>query len=162
VIAPLRAVTGSRVREHFLADHRKLEDLLRQVLLAFEDDDRERVAAVWTLFDAQLLAHLDAEERHLFPALLRADERDGRALLEEHKHIRRRLMELGAEVDLHTVRLTEARGFIDELKAHAAHEDAILYAWADEHVDAGKRASALAALVDSLKGRLLARAGALF
>ena len=51
---------------------------------------------------------MEAEERYLLPALLRRDERAGRAILAEHKHFRDRLTELGVEVDLHTVRLDEA------------------------------------------------------
>src|SRR5262249_54453386 len=123
------------IRDRFIEDHREMEALLDEVLRAFEAGDRERGATRWTEFDARLLSHMEAEEHHLIPLLMRTNERAARAILEEHKHFRSRLTELGAGVDLHTVRLSAARELIDELKAHSAHEDRMLYSWADKHVD---------------------------
>jgi hemerythrin superfamily protein len=140
----------SRIRERFLADHVQLEELLEEVLRAFEADDRERIASLWNQFDARLLAHLAAEEKYMIPPLLRVDPPGARAILEEHEHIRARLTELGAGVDLHIVRLGTARAFIDELRAHANHEDKVLYQWADAHLGESDRATLLRALVDSV------------
>lgn len=137
----------NNVRDRFLADHRRLEDLLGRVLTAFERNDRSAVATAWTEFDARLLAHLEAEERHLIPALSRVNERAARAIVEEHKHLRSRLTELGAGVDLHIVRLDMARQFIEDLRAHARHEDHVLYKWADEHFSDAERAAALGTLI---------------
>lgn len=137
----------TNVRDRFLADHRSIEDLLGRVLTAFERNDRSAVATAWTEFDARLLAHLEAEERYLIPALSRVNERAARAIIEEHKHLRGRLTELGAGVDLHIVRLDMARQFIEDLRAHARHEDRILYRWADEHFSETERAAALGTLV---------------
>jgi hemerythrin len=120
------------VRAVMMADHRELEGLLDAVIQAFESGDREAVAAVWTRFDRQLLAHFAAEERYLIPTLLSSSPRAAAAILAEHRHLRARLVELGAGVDLHIVNLRMARGFIDDLRAHAAHEDRTLYRWADE------------------------------
>jgi hemerythrin-like domain-containing protein len=140
------AVPEFKVKEQFLADHRKLEELFQRVLNAFESGDRDEVAALWTEFDERLSAHMTAEEEFLVPGLMRTNERAARAILEEHRHFRSRLAELAAEVDLHVVRLTTARSLIDELRAHASHEDRALYTWADHALGEGKRASALAAL----------------
>jgi hemerythrin-like domain-containing protein len=145
---------ASAIKCRFQLDHRKIEDLLWQVLLAFEDGDRESAAAVWSLFDAQLQAHMDAEERHLTPLLMRSNERACRALLEEHKHLRARLVELGTGVDLHVIRLADARTFIDELRAHAASEDKILYELADAQVAPAGRD----AIVEALKAKVRASA----
>jgi len=120
------------VRAIMMADHQELERLLDAVIQAFEGGDREAVAAIWTRFDRQLLAHFAAEERHLIPTLLSSSPRAAAAILAEHRHLRARLVELGAGVDLHIVNLRMARAFIDELRAHAAHEDRTLYRWADE------------------------------
>jgi hypothetical protein len=57
------------------------------------------------------------------------------------------LIELGAGVDLHAIRLDTARAFIDELRAHAKHEDRVLYSWADERVREEDGRSLLALLV---------------
>ena len=134
------------IRDRFLADHRRLEKLLEQLLAAFEANDREDVASLWTTFESGLLAHMEAEEEHLIPALLRLREREARALVHEHRHIRTRLAELGVGIDLHIVRLASARNFIDELRAHAQGEDRLLYQWGDAHLDEAQRQSVLAAL----------------
>ena len=63
---PPEAVT---IRERFLADHRRLETLLVELLAAFAADDREDIQALWTKFESNLLVHLEAEEEHLIPAM---------------------------------------------------------------------------------------------
>jgi hemerythrin superfamily protein len=150
----MSSANDSTIRERFLADHVELEELLTGVLRAFEADDRERIATLWNQFDTRLLAHLKTEEKYLIPALMRLNERAARAILEEHRHFRARLTELGAGVDLHIVRLKTARAFIDELRAHANHEDKMLYQWADEHLPEADRTTLLRALVDSVVARL--------
>lgn len=162
LLAPTMTVSRApapSIRARFGRDHQEIEELLRELLLAFEADDRARVGMLWSLFDAQLLAHLDAEEKHLIPRLLRTNERAARSLLEEHRHIRSRLTELGTQVDLHLIRLPAARGFIDELRAHARHEDQVLYEWADAEVPEPEKPGLFAELADVLKTRLLVRAG---
>lgn len=142
---------GFEVRSHLVADHERLEGLFQQVLSAFEVGDREEVAAIWTRFDHELLAHMEAEERFLVPWLFRADQRAARSIIQEHRLIRSRLIELGAAVDLHAIRLATARAFIDELRAHAKHEERVLYAWADEHVPVEDRRSVLTSLLERAK-----------
>jgi hemerythrin-like domain-containing protein len=139
------------IRERFLADHREIEALLEKVLATCEDGDREDVAAVWTEFDARLLAHMDAEERYLVPLLKQQNPQAARAILEEHKHFRARLTELCTEVDLHTIRLREARSFIGELRAHSAHEDKTLYSLADQALQPPAREPLFTALLSRTK-----------
>jgi len=134
------------VRDRFLADHRRLEDLFERLLAAFKASDRELVEGLWSEFDAGLSAHMEAEESHLFPLLLASQPRDVRTLAAEHKHIRARLIELGIAVDLHLSRLKEMQGFVEELRAHARHEDSILYRWADDHLGTAERTSLFGAL----------------
>ena len=142
------------IHDHFLADHQRLDELFARLLGAFEADDRELVASSWTELEAGLLAHLEAEEKFLVPALARTSERDARAILHEHRHIRGRLADLGAGVDLHIVRLDAARAFIDELRAHAAHEEALMYRWGDQYLVASERQSLFSALVEGVRARL--------
>jgi hemerythrin-like domain-containing protein len=141
-----------------LVDHERLEELMNEVLDSFEENDWPTVADAWTRFDADLRAHLDAEERYLVPSLLRADEPVARGILEDHRQFRRRLLELGAGIDLHIVRLGAAKEFVDALRAHAQREDEKLYRFADEHVDEFERRSLLAALFGTVKRRLSALA----
>jgi hemerythrin-like domain-containing protein len=72
-----------------------------------------------------------------------------RALLEEHKHFRKKLAELSTAVDLHTLRLEPVRDFVDQLRAHARREDSTLYAFGDEHLSDTDREGVLAALTAS-------------
>jgi len=139
------AAMPSPIRDHFLADHQRLEDLLERLLAAFEADNREDMTRLWSELESGLCAHLHAEETYLFPVVLRTSERTARVLFQEHRHIRARLAELGVALDLHAVRLDVARGFIDELRAHARNEDRLLYSCADDHIDELQRASILAA-----------------
>jgi hemerythrin-like domain-containing protein len=147
-------VPSTLIRDRFLADHQRLDELFARLLGAFEADDRELVASSWTEFESGLLAHIEAEEEFLIPALARSSERDARSILQEHGHIRERLAELGAGVDLHIVRLDAARAFIDELRAHAGHEDALMYRWGDQHLGASERQSLISALVEGARTRL--------
>jgi hemerythrin-like domain-containing protein len=139
------------ISDHLLGDHRRLEVIFKQVLAAVAAGDQEGLALAWSDFEAGLLTHLDAEEKYLIPALLKASTRDARAIVTEHQHIRTRLAELGAAVDLHTLRFETAKGFIDELRAHARREDAILYRWADDSLDPAERTSLFAALSQSVR-----------
>lgn len=130
---------GRLVRQHLRQDHERLEWLLAAVQVAFEGDETESVASTWARFATELIAHIEAEERFLIPTLFRTNQREARALLEEHRYIRARLTELGAEVDLHIVRAHAVRAFIEELRAHARHEDSALYRWADECLEDADR-----------------------
>ena len=134
------------LRDLFSADHEELEDLFGALLDAFEANDRQGVALLWTEFDVRLTQHLAAEERFVLPQLFVSCPRDARTIMEEHRHIRSRLSELRFGVDLHTVRLETARGFVDELRAHARHEDGVLYRWAEEHLAAIDRTAVLSKL----------------
>ena len=147
------APSTTAIRDRFLADHHRLDALLSKLSAAFEANDPEDVAKLWTDFESGLLAHLEAEEATMIPALLRACARDARVIVQEHRHIRSRLAELGVAVDLHTIRLDTARDFIDELFAHAENEDRLLYRWADGHLGEPERVSALSELAARFRAR---------
>jgi hemerythrin-like domain-containing protein len=142
----VRLAPNLSIRQHFLDDHRRLEGLMDRVLQACAGGDRQRLAILWDEFDAGLVAHLQAEETLMIPALRQFSERDARALVEEHKHIRERLAELDAAVDLQIVQLSTVKAFIDALQAHAAHEDALLYARSDEVFSTDMHASVIETL----------------
>lgn len=149
----LSAFAPDSIRDHFLADHRRLDAIMARLLRAFQVGDREQVANYWSEFDAGLCAHLEAEEKFLLPVILTTHERDARIIIQEHKHIRARLVELGIAVDLHVIRIEDARNFVAELQAHAHHEDSVLYGPANVQLDPVERTSIFAALADSVKRR---------
>jgi hypothetical protein len=146
--------TQTALREHLLADHRSLEQQIDQLVTACEANDQARMEALWTDFETRLTAHLEMEELHIVPLLLERHRRAGRAIIEEHKHIRRRLDELGTAVDLHHLRLEALRRFLDELRAHAKTEDSLMYQWADEQLAESEKTSLLSDLGEALRTRL--------
>ncbi len=134
---------SASVRDKLLADHTRLENTLERLVVVLESNDQEQILSVWTDLESSLLLHLEAEENFLIPALLRARERDARTILAEHQHIRARLAELGVGIELHIVRIEVARAFVEELRAHARHEDTI-YAWIEDHIGESDQKSLLA------------------
>lgn len=134
------------IHSFFLADHQRLETTLEQLLAALASDDRPKASQVWTGLESGLVVHIEAEETRLIPALLIVRERDTRVLVQEHRHIRARLTDLGSRLASGSLRQNSLRDFIDEMRAHARTEDRLLYQSADLHVDDAGRASAIDAL----------------
>ncbi len=146
--------SSTAVRDRFLADHRELEKLFTRLLAAFEVSDCEGVTTLWVDFADRMTKHLDVEERFMIPGLFAVRPRDARAILAEHRHIRSRLSELDCRVDRRIVRLARAAGFVEELRAHARHEEEVLYRWADDHLAVGERSTLFAALAGPPKEAL--------
>ncbi len=142
-------LSSPHLRDHFLADHRRLDALFERLLDAFEADDQIEIRRIWGLLEPALIAHLEAEEQHLLPAFGRVHEEAARELRSDHEAFRKRLAELGAALDIHIVRADAARAFIAALRDHARKEDGLLYAWADENVDASKKARLLERLASA-------------
>jgi hypothetical protein len=136
----------SLIRSCFLADHQRLETAIRQLVVALASNDRAKATQLWTGLESGLVIHMKAEEARLIPALLVARERDTRVLVQEHRHVRARLVDLGSEFALQAVRPNSLRNFIDEMRAHAKTEDRLLYQWADVNMDDAGRTSAIEAL----------------
>jgi hypothetical protein len=134
------------VRDRFLADHRRLEARLGHLLTALAANDHSKASEVWKGLESGLVIHIEAEEARLIPALLVARERDTRVLVQEHRHIRARLTELGSGFASGSLRRNSLRDFIDEMRAHATTEDRLLYQWADLHIDDIGRTLAIDAL----------------
>jgi len=140
------AVVTASIRDRFHADHQSLEAPLEPLLAAVAANERREASRLWTVFAWGLIAHLEAEETQLMPALFEVCERDVRVIVQEHRHIRARSTELGAAVELQVVRPASVRDFIDELRAHAQSEERLLYRWADAHLDEARRTLVLDAL----------------
>jgi len=123
--------------------HQHLDELYAQLLSAMESDAPD-VQALWTRFDHELLAHMEAEERYVLPRFAHVDENEAMALLREHGMIRGQLLEIGVAVDLHAARYTRALELVEQLRAHAGREDHLLYRWADQNLDAALVTAAMA------------------
>jgi hemerythrin HHE cation binding domain-containing protein len=134
------------LRTHFLDDHQSAETRLESLLAALAANDHPNASHIWKGLESGLVAHLGAEETLLIPALLVARERDTRVLVQEHRHIRSRLKDLGRGLALGIMRPATLRDFLDEMRAHAKTEDRLLYQWADVHLDDEGRTRAIDAL----------------
>ena len=122
------------LRDWFVADHLRLESLLEQALREAESNEHGLSHVLWSAFTEKLVSHIEAEERFLIPQLDESAARLARALHEEHRYLRSRSLGLTEAVQSGTVRPDEIHAFADELRAHASHEDRMLYAWADRNL----------------------------
>jgi hemerythrin-like domain-containing protein len=131
------------IREHFGEQHVHLERNLERLRDAVEGADSAALVNEWDQFEAALRAHLEAEEERLFPTVEASVPGAVRAARDAHASIRRRLDELGMQVQLHTIRLEVVDDFLEELRAHKEAEDRGLYPAADELLEPGAKARAI-------------------
>jgi iron-sulfur cluster repair protein YtfE (RIC family) len=116
-----------------LEDHPKLEALYQRVVDACEADAPE-LGPLWTELDGSLTRHLAAEEEHVFPALAEVAPAEVEVLRAQHDDVRKRLVELGVCIDLHTIRKDVADAFLDALRLHGQREDALMHVWLRERI----------------------------
>jgi hemerythrin-like domain-containing protein len=117
---------------HLRTDHLELDARFDQLCTRARGGEWSDVDAVWDDFADDLEAHLSFEEHEVFPVV--AETAPGgrelvRRLREQHEMIRRRLAELGVEIQLHIVRADTLDAFVAALRAHARLEMDQLYPW---------------------------------
>ena len=137
------------ITETLRDDHERLEELFDELAYAVDGADSATIQRVWSRFEHALMAHLDAEERHLMPAIERGHADDVRRTRAEHESIRRLVQELGVRADIHTLRKEVADELITTLRRHADWEEETVYRWADE----SGGAALLHAIIAVLKGQ---------
>lgn len=114
-----------------LQDHEEIEQLLQDLLAAFETGERSVAASAFHVFDQRLSAHLAFEDETLLPALTEIDRREADEIAAEHAAIRARVDELAIADNLHLSRATQVHALVEMLRAHAAREEQTLYRLAD-------------------------------
>ena len=127
-------IAGGRLSslESMLAgDHDRLDREFQVIVTRAQGGDRQQLESEWLAFQRALLGHLDAEEKHLIPALAHDRPREAQILLDEHEQIRGQLLQLGVDLDLHCLRADRVETFVEALRAHAQREENIYYPWAD-------------------------------
>jgi hemerythrin superfamily protein len=112
------------------ADHARFERIFDTLGREAQSSDPLDFQVTWSAFARELVAHLDAEELHILGPFTEAEPDVGRDLLDEHGRIRRKLSELGIDLELHSLEAERIETFINELRAHAIHEERLLYPWA--------------------------------
>ena len=119
--------TATRLR----AEHARLEVIYERLLEAYHAGSWRDVAAEWERFEPALRAHMDLEERFVFPSFRAVDPEEAEHLQWEHDQLRSRLEVLGVNVELHAVTPIDAEELIERLRAHRAREERLLYPWMD-------------------------------
>ena len=115
-------------------------------------DDRLALVAAWRLFEARMVGHMAAEEDLVLDAYAHDFPDDARLIRQQHDELRRMLTPLAIEVELHMIRADTIERLLTALRAHAMHEEAQLYPWAERHLAGAKRAELEARLTGSAGG----------
>jgi polyisoprenoid-binding protein YceI len=115
-------------------DHQRLEESFKAIIAASTHADPADLRDLWQPFERALLAHLETEEAHVLPPLQRSEPRQAQEILDQHARLRERLLGLAIDLDLHSLRPDQIRGFVDELRAHVAQEEQFLYPWAERQL----------------------------
>jgi hemerythrin-like domain-containing protein len=123
------------IRDALTQHHRGLEEAFKAtVARAKSDTDPSTSRAAWDAFERELLAHMEIEEKDLFPLFGRVYPEEARALHAEHDVIRERLFEIGLALDLRRLGTPAIDEFAARLRAHALREDLMLYPWTERHL----------------------------
>ena len=127
--------------------------MFRTLVDTVEGADLPDVARTWAEFEGGLLAHLDLEEKRLFPLLATAHPDVVASALQQHARVRELIAELGVRAELHTIRKWAVDELVALLAGHAAFEDETVYPLADEVIDDARRRSALESMREEAKRR---------
>lgn len=130
-------ITAERLSslESMLAgDHHRLDRAFQAILTRAYGGDFQQIESEWSAFQDALLSHLEAEEKHLIPALACDRPVEAQVLLDDHARIRVHLLQLGCDLDLHCLRAENVDAFVDALRTHAHREENIFYPWVDRQL----------------------------
>lgn len=125
----MRTAKGPEAAALLRAEHARLEAIYERLLDAYRADDWNGVIAEWECFEPALRAHMDFEERRVFPDFEAVEPDETEDLRAEHDAFRERLDVLGINIELHAVTHVDAEDLIQRLRAHRAREDRVLYRW---------------------------------
>jgi len=130
-----RSTKEAHEHDNLLAlHHQALQRRFAALVARASGGDPVELRKEWSVFEAELLAHLDLEEAELLPGLARNAPGDADVIRAEHADIRQALVDLGVKLDLHLLRAENVEAFVRQLEDHARREEQTLYAWADRHV----------------------------
>ncbi len=116
--------------------HRRIEAKCRELLASAYADDARELVTRWCELEAELLDHIAAEEEVILPSYTEHAPGDAKRILDDHARIRELVTPIGVEVELHEMRAARLRRLVEALDAHAAHEDSVMYPWAQLNLPA--------------------------
>ena len=131
----LQRPSQSEFRRSLHHDHTRLDRLFDKLVRACSMGEREQLDSLWKRFERGLRRHFKFEEREILPHFRRTQPEEAAELEREHAELLAKLDQFGVAVDLHLLRADMVAQFVAELRAHAVHEDRVLYAWLDAQVN---------------------------
>lgn len=123
---------GRSIKHLLVSEHERLHHLFDAMLEAFRANARDDAERLWSEFERTFTEHLAREESYLLPRLRDSHREEADALQAEHDDLRAKLLDLGVGVDLHLTKADAVAAFVAALRAHAQHEEELLYPWAEE------------------------------
>jgi iron-sulfur cluster repair protein YtfE (RIC family) len=130
---------SARIEDSLLAEHARLEELGKQLLIAARSSDSSELLPAWDTFEKGVRAHLETEERDLFPLFEVEHRNETAALRAAHALIRRTLDTVGLSLEFHEARVEALEKVLHQLGEHAALEARVLYPWASSGLPAANR-----------------------
>jgi hemerythrin-like domain-containing protein len=115
------------IHQRLAEDHRRLDALLEALSKRAADGDDETKRAALADFESALVAHLEGEEKHLFPRLEAEFPEEVLALREEHEAIRRQVSEVVDSEHIDRLEADRAARLVATLRKHAQRENTMLY-----------------------------------
>lgn len=140
--------------------HRALETACQALLAQTYSDDPRELVLHYRLFERSMLEHLAAEDDLILPAYAEYAGADARSIRDEHVAIRELLFRVCVDVELHIVRVATVKDLIERLQVHAAHEDAAMYPWAQDHLPLSTRRQLFVRIGRSLRALVRQRPAA--
>ena len=101
-------------------EHASVEALFVRLVATILGADTDRIRAAWEADERSLVVRLERVERMELADLLAARPREARALMADHAHLRRQLVQLRST--LPRLVADAMRNFVHELHAHGQHE----------------------------------------
>jgi polyisoprenoid-binding protein YceI len=127
---PSAQSAAAAVRAVLSNDHERLELQFQSIVADAARKDPSALLAAWRAFESELLHHFEDEEVHILSAFAQQEPTEARTISAEHEQIRAALTGIGADIDRHRLPRERIAEFVASLRAHARHEDDLLYPWA--------------------------------
>lgn len=149
-------VLFSEIRRQHADEHAVLDDAMRLLLRAAEGDDPLPLEAAFLDLERRLIAHLDIEERWLFPLVEYRYAGDVLVLREEHARIRTLVAQIERSREVHQMTKPLLETLATLLAAHSQREDANLSRWLDESAPVETRRGLPRLFVEMMRAELQA------
>jgi hemerythrin-like domain-containing protein len=134
----VNAVAATRIdaragglRALLLSDHNdRLELMLDEVILHWEDTGGAGPYPVWRRFTQELSRHLEIEEKLLLPEFGRAHPAEAKICATFHAQLRDLVARADSELELHARQIPSVLALQRAVRTHARQADGLLYPWA--------------------------------